>query len=58
MSSVAAGRRSVKFVITGLADMVILNSDPLADIRNVRSIWRVIRNGVAHDPEELLGGLE
>ncbi len=41
-----------------LADMVILDSNPLADIRNVRSIHRVIKGGVVHDPDALLGGLE
>jgi hypothetical protein len=36
-----------------LADMVILEADPLADIRNVRLIHRVIRGGVTHAPDEL-----
>jgi imidazolonepropionase-like amidohydrolase len=36
-----------------LADIVILEADPLADIRNVRLIHRVIRGGVIHSPGEL-----
>ena len=36
-----------------LADVVILEADPLADIRNTRKIFRVIRSGVICDPAEL-----
>ena len=28
-----------------LADLVILNADPLQDIGNTRSIWQVIKSG-------------
>ena len=34
-----------------------LAADPLADIRNVRRIERVIARGAAHTPEALLAGL-
>lgn len=37
-----------------LADLVILDADPLADIRNLASIHRVIKGGVVHNPAELL----
>ena len=36
-----------------LADLVILEADPLEDIRNIRSVHRVIKGGVIHDPAEL-----
>jgi imidazolonepropionase-like amidohydrolase len=37
-----------------LADLVILDGDPLADIRNVRKIHRVIKGGVIYDAGQLL----
>jgi imidazolonepropionase-like amidohydrolase len=39
------------------ADLLVLAADPIADIRNVRQIERVIARGVAHSPEALLAGL-
>jgi imidazolonepropionase-like amidohydrolase len=39
------------------ADLLVLAADPLADIRNIRRIERVIARGVVHDPETLLKGL-
>ena len=33
-----------------LADLVILNANPLEDIRNVRHIYRVVNGGVVYDP--------
>ena len=38
-----------------LADMVILEKDPLSDIRNIRSVYRVVKGGVIYDPAVLLG---
>lgn len=38
-----------------LADIVILDANPLTDIRNVRTVHRVIKNGVVHEPVALLG---
>ncbi len=38
-----------------LADLVILNADPLADVRNARKIYRVIKNGRVFDPSGLPG---
>lgn len=37
-----------------LADLVILNGNPLKDIRHTRSPYRVIKNGEVYDPRELL----
>jgi cytosine/adenosine deaminase-related metal-dependent hydrolase len=37
-----------------LADLVILDADPLQDIRNTRKIFRVIRSGIVCDPTALL----
>jgi Tol biopolymer transport system component len=37
------------------ADLVILNADPLENIRNTREIWKVIKGGVEVDREALLG---
>jgi imidazolonepropionase-like amidohydrolase len=39
------------------ADLLVLGADPLADIRNVRTIERVIARGVAYEPDALLGRL-
>jgi imidazolonepropionase-like amidohydrolase len=38
------------------ADLLILDANPLEDIRNVRRIHRVIRGGTVHDPAQLLSG--
>ena len=37
-----------------LADMVILNANPLDDIRNTRKIHKVIRGGIVCDPKTVL----
>jgi imidazolonepropionase-like amidohydrolase len=36
------------------ADLVILDDDPLEDIRNTQKIHRVIKDGIVLDPRELL----
>ncbi len=36
-----------------LADIVLLDSNPLEDIKNTQTIWRVIKGGWVFDPEEL-----
>jgi imidazolonepropionase-like amidohydrolase len=36
-----------------LADVVILDANPLEDIRNTRKIYRVIRSGLVCDPAAL-----
>jgi imidazolonepropionase-like amidohydrolase len=37
-----------------LADLVLLDADPLRDIRNTRRIFKVVHGGIARDPAELL----
>jgi imidazolonepropionase-like amidohydrolase len=37
-----------------LADLVLLDADPLADTGNVGKVYRVIKNGVVHEPEKLM----
>lgn len=36
-----------------LADMVLLGSEPLQDIRNVREIELVIKGGIGRRPEDI-----
>ncbi len=36
-----------------LADLVLLDANPLEDIRNTRSIWRVLKGGWPFDPSRL-----
>jgi imidazolonepropionase-like amidohydrolase len=36
-----------------LADIVLLDSDPLIDIHNTEKIWRVVKNGWLFDPQKL-----
>jgi imidazolonepropionase-like amidohydrolase len=36
-----------------LADLVILDANPIEDIRAVRRIHRVVKGGVVHDPAGL-----
>jgi hypothetical protein len=40
-----------------LADMVILDGDPLTDIRNTRKVHTVIKNGEVHDMKEIMSGI-
>jgi imidazolonepropionase-like amidohydrolase len=48
------GRDDIGVLTPGrLADFVILEADPLADIRNTRRIWRVVKGGNAIDPNGL-----
>jgi imidazolonepropionase-like amidohydrolase len=35
------------------ADLIILNSDPLKNIRNIRDVWMVIKEGQQYDPKVL-----
>ena len=39
-----------------LADLVVLDADPLVDIRNVTRLHRVVKDGVIFDPVKLLAG--
>jgi len=52
----ALGRADVGTVETGnLADLVILDADPLADPENLRRVWRVVKGGHVYNPAVLLG---
>jgi imidazolonepropionase-like amidohydrolase len=44
VGTVQAGKR---------ADLILIDGDPLADIRNLRKVWRVIANGRVFDPAPL-----
>jgi imidazolonepropionase-like amidohydrolase len=37
-----------------LADLVILDADPLADVANLGHVYRTIKGGVVYDPEQLM----
>jgi imidazolonepropionase-like amidohydrolase len=37
-----------------LADLVILDADPLADIGNLTNVYRTIKAGVVFDPDALM----
>jgi imidazolonepropionase-like amidohydrolase len=37
-----------------LADLLVLNADPIADIQNIRTIHRVIKAGKVYEPAALL----
>jgi imidazolonepropionase-like amidohydrolase len=41
-----------------LADLVIVNADPLTDLRNLRQIYRVVKGGLVYDPAELISALK
>jgi imidazolonepropionase-like amidohydrolase len=36
-----------------LADLIILNENPLVDIRNTHKIWKVVKGGILIDPDSL-----
>ena len=40
------------------ADMVLLDADPLADIRNTRRIQKIIAGGAIYDPAPLWDSVE
>jgi imidazolonepropionase-like amidohydrolase len=52
------GRRDVFGTLAAgrSADLILLGADPLADIRNVARIERVIARGITYEPEKLLRG--
>lgn len=41
-----------------LADLVILDDDPLADLQNLSHIHRVIKDGVVYDPRTLIRSIQ
>jgi imidazolonepropionase-like amidohydrolase len=52
-AAVGAEAHLGKVVPGMLADIVLLEADPLENIRNSQAIWRVIRSGWVFDPKEL-----
>jgi imidazolonepropionase-like amidohydrolase len=51
--AVGAGDDLGAIEVGKLADIVLLDANPLDDIKNTRKIWRVIKGGRVFDPEEL-----
>jgi imidazolonepropionase-like amidohydrolase len=41
-----------------MADLLVLDANPLDDIRNLRRIHRVVKGGAVYDPAQLLGGVK
>ncbi len=41
-----------------IADLVIVDADPLADIGNLARVHRTLRDGVVYDPEELMKSIQ
>ncbi len=37
-----------------LADLIILNADPLIDLRNLHQRFRIVKGGKMYDPEKLI----
>ena len=53
-AAAAVGADELGTVAPGkIADIVLLNADPLADIHNTESIWRVIKGGWLFDPDKM-----
>ncbi len=51
--TVGAGDELGTLEVGKLADIVLLDANPLEDIKNTQAIWRVLKGGVVFDPEEL-----
>ena len=58
-SAAAMRRKDVGTVEVGKrADLVLLDADPLADIRNSSRVFRVVKAGIVLDPEAILRSAE
>ena len=54
----AMGRSDLGAIAPGkLADMVLLDADPLADVANLSRAERVIKAGVVYDPKALIDSI-
>ena len=51
--TVGAGDDLGSLEVGKLADIVLLDANPLEDIKNTQTIWRVIKGGFVFDPEAL-----
>ena len=47
------GAEALQSIEMELPDLVILDANPLKDIRNTQSIWRVVKGGSLFDPDML-----
>jgi imidazolonepropionase-like amidohydrolase len=52
-SAVGAGGELGSLDTGKVADMILLDANPLEDVRNTQAIWRVIKGGWVFDPERL-----
>ena len=41
-----------------IADLVLLDADPTADIANASRIYRVVRSGNVYNPDELIASIK
>lgn len=54
-AALALKRQDVGIIAAGkLADLVLLDADPLSDPSHLRRTWRVVKGGHVHDPAALL----
>jgi imidazolonepropionase-like amidohydrolase len=51
--SVGAGAELGALEVGRVADIVLLDANPLEDIANTERIWRVVKDGVVHRPGDL-----
>jgi imidazolonepropionase-like amidohydrolase len=53
-AAAAVGAEDLGTIAPGkLADLVLLGANPLDDIHNTETIWRVIKGGWLFDPDKL-----
>ena len=52
-AAVGAGDHLGTLEVGKLADIVLLDANPLDDIKNTQTIWRVIKGGFVFDPDAL-----
>jgi imidazolonepropionase-like amidohydrolase len=54
----AMGRDDLGAIAPGkLADLVLLDADPLADVANLSHAERVVKGGVVYDPKALIDSI-